>query len=225
MAKIKLVTYGIKKSGSSYLSQVCANALKLNLNQPGPYARLINFARTSDDVLDLLNSNDNLVIKTHLAAAKSLPRMKDDVNVCQLASVRDPREIALSHFDHSQRNWKRNPENPEPPRATTLDESINAVKSDWMERFHSYIKNDAITVFFYEEIFDTHQYVKKVLNASKLEVALDNLIDRLSGMEIWQMNVGVHDRLALEEPSIVSLLNESFTVEKEAYREALNKLT
>ena len=39
------------------------------------------------------------------------------------------------------------------------------------------------------------------------------------------MNVGVHDRLALEEPSIVSLLNESFTVEKEAYREALNKLT
>ena len=164
MAKIKLVTYGIKKSGSSYLSQVCANALKLNLNQPGPYARLINFARTSDDVLDLLNSNDNLVIKTHLAAAKSLPRMKDDVNVCQLASVRDPREIALSHFDHSEAKSS------EPPRATTLDESINAVKSDWMERFDSYIKNDAITVFFYEEIFDTHQYVKKVLNASKLEL-------------------------------------------------------
>ena len=224
-SQIKIVTYGIPKSGSSFLTQVSANALKIFLNETVPITRFINYCQESDHLAELLNNDQNLIVKTHLAAPKTFPATDGTLDFGQLASVRDPREIALSHFDHSQRNWKQNPENPGHPRARSLEESIRWVKQSWSTTFDSYIKNDDVTVFFYEEVFDTEQYAEKVLKASHINIPLNTLTDVLSDMEVWQMNMGVRDRVSFEEPSVAALLNETFDKEADLYREALKKLT
>ena len=219
------MTYGIPKSGSSFLTQVSANALKIFLNETVPITRFINYCQESDHLAELLNNDQNLIVKTHLAAPKTFPATDGTLDFGQLASVRDPREIALSHFDHSQRNWKQKPENPGHPRAKSLEESIQIVKQTWSTTFDSYIENDNVTVFFYEEVFDTEQYAEKVLKASNIDIPLNALTDVLSDMEVWQMNMGVQDRVSFEEPGVVALLNESFNKEADIYGEALKKLT
>ena len=95
------------------------------------------------------------------------------------------------------------------------------VKQSWSTTFDSYIKNDDVTVFFYEEVFDTEQYAEKVLKASNIDIPLNALTDVLSDMEVWQMNMGVQDRVSFEEPGVVALLNESFNKEADIYGEAL----
>ena len=213
----KVITAGIPKSASSFLTQVIGVAFKISRDKNEKFNKFVQMEQTEDDIIKGLRAPGISIIKTHHHITESITKVAKEKNSLIFATVRHPMEVALSHFDHSRRNWASHPDNPPHPNAKTLLESCKAVKGSWMIRFNSYTSNEAVHVVSYEEIFERNNYVNRILGVLGVQDLNSPVLGFLENIKIWQFNLGKKNRLRDLDNETLDMLSREFAEEAELY--------
>ncbi len=174
------ISYGITKSASTFLYQLTEEVFAVAGRTPcklGPPYRpkgaLDNYFDVVDEKLiqELTEvvGDDDLVIKTHGPPRGDIASLITSGAVLANASIRDPREIALSMLDHGKRarRWKLAPF----VEFQNLDDTLASIDNQ-IGYFNAWAEIPKVEVFLYNEIcFDSRSVVERL--ASHIGVAID----------------------------------------------------
>jgi hypothetical protein len=194
------ISYGFTKSASTFLYQLIEEVYRAAGRKPArldpPFRRPLSLdnyvnvidAKVLQEVVAQANGRD-VVLKTHGGAHPDIVPLVESGDVLASASVRDPREMALSMIDHGRRSRQWGYEEFSAfhtPRDTlaSLDEQ--------MEWFRSWTSLPRVPVFAYNDIcFDTPSVVERL--AAQIGVAVrteDVLLPFRSNRGIGQYSKG-----------------------------------
>jgi hypothetical protein len=189
------ICYGVTKSASTFLYQLTEEVFAVSGRKPRklgpPYRRkgsLDNYFDVVDHLLleelaDLVG-DDDIVLKTHGPPRGDVAAMIESGTVLASASIRDPREIALSMLDHGQRarRWKDVPF----AEFQSLDDTLPALDNQ-LEYFNAWANIPKINVFLYNDIcFDSQSVIKRIA----FQIGVDINPDQALGIFVGNKNIG-----------------------------------
>ncbi|WP_439493702.1 hypothetical protein [Bosea sp. (in: a-proteobacteria)] len=181
------ICYGITKSASTFLYQLTEEVFRA-AGRPiarlaPPFTRpgaLENYFNVIDDELlariDQDTGGADIVLKTHGPPQGRVAELIASGNVLASASIRDPREIALSMIDHGARarRWRSTPFS----EFVTLTDTLNALDIQ-LPFFEAWAAIDRVAVIFYNEIcYDTATVIANIADQLKVEVESDQVMAR-----------------------------------------------
>ena len=194
------ICYGITKSASTFLYQLTEETFRAagrKVTRLGPPFRELDsvenyFNFINDDLLgeiqDFVGDRD-VVLKTHGPPLKKVGDLVASGQCLASASVRDPREIALSMIDHGHRSrqWKiaRFAEFAEVP------DTLNALDIQ-IGLFEAWAKIEGVRIFSYNEIcYDTASVVQSIAHQIGNAVDTSSVLKRFrSRTTIGQFSKG-----------------------------------
>lgn len=165
------ICYGITKSASTFLYQITEEVFRA---AGRPAVRLGKPFRKADSVENYFNFIDHdllgdiqaeigdkdIVLKTHGPPHGNVAQMVAAGDVLASASIRDPREIALSMVDHGARSrrWRNKPFS----EFTDLADTLNSLDIQ-LGCFQSWADTGVLEVFTYNAIcYDTPAVVRAI---------------------------------------------------------------
>jgi len=205
------ICFGIPKTASTFLYQLTEQTFRAGgrrtkwLRPPfRPFDSVDNYFGAIDGALlarlsESLESGVDLVLKTHGPLHPEVSRLIESGSVLASASVRDPREIALSMLDHGQRTrrWRF----PNFSQYRTLADTLPTIDAQ-IENFQRWAAAGA-RVFNYNQIcFGAAETVKEI--AAQIGVAVDPetvLAKFRKRCQIGQFNKGVAYRFREMTPA------------------------
>lgn len=176
------ICYGITKSASTFLYQLTEEVFRA-AGRPvarlePPFTRrgaLENyFDRIDDDLLARIDAHTggaDIVLKTHGPPEGRVADLIAAGHVLASASIRDPREVALSMIDHGARarRWRSTPFS----EFVTLADTLSALDVQ-LAFFEAWAAIKGVSVISYNEIcYDTAAVVSMIATQLKVEVKLD----------------------------------------------------
>jgi hypothetical protein len=217
------ISYGLPKSASSFVSQICINASRLHAEVynkkilqlhdlfrgcPNELcaeeACVMRYENATDytlfllvrDILEKLEDEKGeslVILKTHLGCTQGTSKLVEDGLVAASATFRHPVDMLLSRMDMSKRNRE----------GTGLDVFIEHYKSVFISQFNTWADQKNIPKFYYDDIVEKPLHVAAVVARQfDLDVDPSDLLGPLldSREHIWQFNKGALDRRYAEMP-------------------------
>ncbi|KQU54811.1 hypothetical protein ASG72_04150 [Bosea sp. Leaf344] len=184
------ICYGITKSASTFLYQLTEEVFAVAGRKPRklgpPYRRqgsLDNYFDVVDDALvrelaDLVG-DDDIVLKTHGPPRGNIAALIASGAVLANASIRDPREIALSMLDHGRRakRWKDVPF----AEFQSLEDTLPAIENQ-IGYFNAWAEIPGVHVFLYNDIcFDSRSVVRRLASQIGVEIDPDQVLKTFIG--------------------------------------------
>lgn len=181
------ICYGITKSASTFLYQLTEEVFR-EAGRPvarlgPPFTRpgaLENYFDFIDDNLlariDDQTGGADIVLKTHGPPCGRVSDRLASGRVLASASIRDPREIALSMIDHGARarRWRSTPFS----EFVTLTDTLNALDIQ-LPFFEAWAAIDRVAVISYNEIcYDTATVIATIADQLNVKVAADRVLAR-----------------------------------------------
>ncbi len=180
------ICYGITKSASTFLYQMTEEVFSSSGRK---IARLREPFRKNDSIDNYFNLIDSellsriadaigdqdIVLKTHGPATEDIAKLVASGRLLASASIRDPREIALSMLDHGQRSrkWKYQRFS----EFAVLDDTLNAIDGQ-LRYFQSWADIAAVRVFKYNDIcFNSAAVLKLIAEQIGSGVNSDGVLD------------------------------------------------
>jgi hypothetical protein len=165
------ISYGVTKSASTYLYQLTEETFRAAgrevVRLGAPFRRsdsvenYFNFIETDllDEIENAIGSRD-IVLKTHGTPPRDLAALVASGRVMASASIRDPREIALSMLDHGRRSrrWRKSAFS----EFAAVADTLHALDLQ-IACFLSWAQTPGVAVFSYNDIcFDGTAVVHRI---------------------------------------------------------------
>lgn len=181
------ICYGITKSASTFLYQMTEEVFRA---AGRPVARLGKPFRGVDSVENYFNFIDHelldeidrhtggadIVLKTHGPPCGDVAMRLRQNEVLASASIRDPREIALSMIDHGvrARRWRNKPFS----EFVSVADTLNALDIQ-LDCFREWASVETVRVFSYNEIcHDSRAVVRRIADQIGSEIDADAVVRR-----------------------------------------------
>lgn len=215
------ICYGITKSASTFLYQLTEEVFSVAGRRPRklgpPYRRkgsLDNYFDVIDEALiDELAGfigDDDIVLKTHGPPRGSVASRIATGSVLASASIRDPREIALSMLDHGQRarRWKDVPF----AEFQSIDDTLPALENQ-LGYFEAWAAIPCVSVFLYNDIcFDSRTVVERVASQIGVDIDPDAVLRAFrDNKTVGQFSKGKALRYTEMDPSVQAMFQERFS--------------
>lgn len=178
------ICYGITKSASTFLYQLTEEVFRAagrpvaRLAPPLVAGVLDNYFNIIDDeLLDRIDDHTggaDIVLKTHGPPRGRVADLVTSGRVLASASIRDPREIALSMVDHGARarRWRNKPFS----EFVTLSDTLDSLDVQ-INIFEEWAAIDRVAVISYNEIcYDTATVISTIANQLKVEVEANHVL-------------------------------------------------
>lgn len=179
------ICYGVTKSASTFLYQLteetfrAADRMVARLGRPfRPVDSVENYFNFIEaDLLDEIEhaiGRQDIVLKTHGTPPRDLAELVASGRVKVSASIRDPREIALSMLDHGSRSrrWRKSPFS----EFGTVADTLHALDLQ-IACFLDWAATPGVAVFRYNDIcFDSAAVVRSVAAQIGAEVDTEAVI-------------------------------------------------
>lgn len=179
------ICYGITKSASTFLYQMTEEVFRA---AGRPVVRLGKPFRKSDSVENYFNFIDhdllgeierhiggaNIVLKTHGPPRGEVARLVAAGTVLASASIRDPREIALSMIDHGARSrrWRNKPFS----EFATVADTLNSLDIQ-LGCFRDWAAVEPVKIFTYNAIcYDSAAVIRAVANQIGAEIDAESVL-------------------------------------------------
>ena len=194
------ICYGITKSASTFLYQLTEESFRTagrKIIRLGPplrasdsvenYFNFINVDLLSE-IQDLAKGRD-IVLKTHGPPLAGIADLVTSGDILASASIRDPREIALSMIDHGHRSrqWK----SVRFSEFVHVDDTLNALDIQ-IGIFQSWANIKGVKTFTYNDIcYDSASVVRGIASHIDAEVDADKVLNKFkSKTTIGQFSKG-----------------------------------
>lgn len=215
------ICYGITKSASTFLYQLTEETFRAagrKIIRLGPPLRKLNsvenyFNFINEDVLsevkELINGHD-IVLKTHGPPLKGVAEFIASGQVLASASIRDPREIALSMVDHGDRSrhWK----NTEFSEFVHVTDTLNALDIQ-IGLFQAWASIENVKVFQYNDIcYDSAFVVERIASQIGAKVAPHKVLNKFNN----KTTIGQFSKGKALRYSEMSLENQAIFLERYA---------
>lgn len=179
------ICYGITKSASTFLYQMTEEVFRA---AGRPVVRLGAPFRKSDSVENYFNFIDHdllgeierhvgggdIVLKTHGPPRGEVASLVTAGKVLASASIRDPREIALSMIDHGARSrrWRNKPFS----EFVTVADTLNSVDIQ-LGCFREWAIVEPVKIFTYNEIcYDSAAVIRAIANQIGAAIDVENIL-------------------------------------------------
>lgn len=181
------ICYGITKSASTFLYQMTEEAFRA---AGRPVVRLGKPFRRADSVENYFNFIDHelldeierhiggadIVLKTHGPPRGDVAAQVSQGKVLASASIRDPREIALSMIDHGARSrrWR----NKEFSEFATVADTLNSLDIQ-LGCFREWAAVETVKVLTYNQIcYDSASVIRVIAGQIGIEIDADSVVER-----------------------------------------------
>ena len=165
------ICYGITKSASTFLYQLVEEVLSVANRRPLLLGRPLRLHALVENYFDEITpgllfsiskqaGDRDVVLKTHQSVHPDVATFIEAGTVLACASIRDPREIALSMLDHGRRTRRRGL--PEFSEFHDLKDTLGSLDQQ-IKNFRSWSALERVRVFNFNEIcFDTSSVVNHI---------------------------------------------------------------
>jgi hypothetical protein len=181
------ICYGITKSASTFLYQLTEEVFRA---AGRPVARLGKPFRKLDSVENYFNFIDHellgeierhiggadVVLKTHGPPRGDVAALVTAGRVLASASIRDPREIALSMLDHGTRSrrWRNKPFS----EFVTVADTLNSLDIQ-LGCFREWAAAEKVAIFNYNEVcYDSGAVVRAIASQIGVSVDVDGVLGK-----------------------------------------------
>lgn len=222
------ICYGPTKSASTFLYQLVERIFEAANRQPlllgPPFKPRLRVTNYFDDITPQLlheisaaAGHRDVVLKTHQRAHPEVAELIEKGSIMACASIRDPREIALSMLDHGRRARKEG--FAEFSEFHELRDTLESLDFQ-IDSFRSWAKIGGVKVFTFNEIcFETSAVAEAIAQQVGVAVDVATVLKRFRNRgEIGEFNLGAALRYTEMTPEEQSLFLERYSSIYQDYR-------
>jgi hypothetical protein len=195
------ICYGITKTASTFLYQLTEAVFHAGRGRPWRIRRPWQSIFAQDNYFDFMEpalldalaakaGDRDIVIKTHAPPHPDVGLRVAAGEIMASATIRDPREIALSMLDHAARNRKIGR-----PNFTEFKTTLDTLTSldGQIAYFRAWAALEGVLPLQYNEIcFATRQVIERIARQIGVSVDADSLLKRFANTRrIGQFNRGI----------------------------------